>query len=124
MSSMNCTLGSMTQMSAPRMSWIWLEVLRIRPVKIDACCVISMLAKAMPKMMAKYLARLPISIFRAIHVMALPPQTPSRPCEWSGVDAPSGLTPLGGLTHRSPQPECRQAELRDVVGDRGRVEAR
>ncbi len=49
---MNWTLGSMTQMSAPLMSRIWLLVLRIRPTKIDACCVINMLAKEMPKMMA------------------------------------------------------------------------
>ncbi len=48
---MNCTLGSMTQMSAPAMSRIWLEVLRIRPVKMDICCVMSMQAKEMPKMM-------------------------------------------------------------------------
>ena len=52
MSSMNCTLGSMTQMSAPWMSRIWLLVLRIRPTKIDDCCVINMQAKEMPKMMA------------------------------------------------------------------------
>ena len=51
-SSTNWTLGSMTQMSAPWMSRIWLLVLRIRPTKIDACCVINMLAKEMPKMMA------------------------------------------------------------------------
>ena len=38
---MNCTLGSMTQMLAPRMSRIWLAVSRIRPQKIDACCEMS-----------------------------------------------------------------------------------
>ena len=36
MSSTNCTLGSMTQMSAPSMSRIWLVVFRIKPRKMDA----------------------------------------------------------------------------------------
>lgn len=35
MSSMNCTLESMTQMSAPPISLIWLVVSSIRPQKIE-----------------------------------------------------------------------------------------
>jgi hypothetical protein len=49
---MNWTLGSITQTSAPWMSRMVLAVLRIRPVKMDACWVISIEAKAMPQMMA------------------------------------------------------------------------
>ena len=70
MSSTNCTLGSMTQMSAPSMSRIWLVVLRIRPQKDRRSAGRSSSdAKATPKMMPRYLVRSPVSIFRAIQFM-------------------------------------------------------
>ena len=70
MSSKNCTFGSMTQMSAPWMSRIWPVVCSIRPQKIDACCAIKSDANAMPRMMPRYLPRLPVSILSAIQFIA------------------------------------------------------
>ena len=70
MSSMNWTLASMTQMSAPWMSRIWLVVNSISPQKIEACCAISSAANVTPRMMPKNLARLPVSIFNATQPMA------------------------------------------------------
>ena len=52
------------------MSRIWLVVCSIRPQKIDACCAINSAAKATPRMMPRYLPRLPVSILSAIQFIA------------------------------------------------------
>src|SRR5262245_30369014 len=59
-------------MLAPWMSRTWLVVSSIRPQKIEACWAMSTVAKATPKMMARYLPRLPVSIRKATQIIGEP----------------------------------------------------
>ena len=69
MSSINCTLGSITQMSAWAVSLKKPKVRPINPTKIDSCCVMSNEANVKPIRMPRYLARSPINIFNATKFM-------------------------------------------------------
>ena len=79
-SSENCTLGSITQMLAPWISRICPLVCSISPQKIDACCAMSSDANAIPRMIPRYLPRLPVSILSAIQLIA------SLQCRSSVID--------------------------------------
>src|SRR5436309_748796 len=64
-SSKYCVLRSITQMSASVMSLFWLRVQSMIPANIEDWCAISNEENAMAKIRPRYLARSPVSIFRA-----------------------------------------------------------
>src|SRR5262245_2049010 len=70
MSSAFCVWGSITQKSGSRTSSTWLAVRLIMPTKMEVCCAMSSTPKATPKIVPRYLARSPVSIFQATHLMA------------------------------------------------------
>jgi hypothetical protein len=74
MSSTNWTFRSITQISGPSTSRIWLTVSDISPQKIEACWAIRTAANTTPKMIPRYLTRLPTSIFQAIQSMTAFPR--------------------------------------------------
>src|SRR5271154_2719023 len=60
----------MIQRSASTTSVIWLAVRFMSPQKIELCWAMRNVAKAIEKMSPRYLARSPVSIFRAMKCMA------------------------------------------------------
>lgn len=66
MSSTNCTLGSITQISGRPTSVTKLYERIINPTKMAGCCVMISEAKVSPMTMPRYLPRSPMSIFKAM----------------------------------------------------------
>src|SRR5687767_3894649 len=98
MSSMNWTLGSMTQMSGRARSVTAPYVRDMSPMKIASCWVISSDANVRPIMMPRYLARSPTNILGAMRFIGAGPAG-----YWAVYAGGAALARGGGLRPRGSE---------------------